>query len=145
MNHGFVDWLTATGANMYHDIHYAFNLPMFRGTHTVDDADLRDKGVTRIYDILFDYEDVLMETDRKLREIMVQPEFQKEMGTREFYYLLGESPQRLRKEKQNRTGEYFGGGVPQRHSGLYLVAGRFDDRYECGRFRTFGGGVGSAG
>src|SRR5512142_2982693 len=48
MNHGFVDWLTATGANMYHDIHYAFNLPMFRGTHTVDDADLRDKGVTRI-------------------------------------------------------------------------------------------------
>ncbi|HEY5137877.1 MAG TPA: deoxyhypusine synthase family protein, partial [Methylococcales bacterium] len=34
MNHGFVDWLTATGANMYHDIHYAFNLPLFRGTHT---------------------------------------------------------------------------------------------------------------
>lgn len=21
MNHGFVDWITATGANMYHDIH----------------------------------------------------------------------------------------------------------------------------
>ena len=39
MNHGFVDWLVATGANMYHDIHYAFNLPMFRGSHTVDDAD----------------------------------------------------------------------------------------------------------
>lgn len=89
MNHGFIDWFVATGANMYHDIHYAFNLPMFRGTHTVDDADLRDKGVTRIYDILFDYEDVLMETDRRLREILVRPEFQKEMGTREFYYLLG--------------------------------------------------------
>ncbi|MDD5458975.1 MAG: deoxyhypusine synthase [Phycisphaerae bacterium] len=89
MNHGFVDWITATGANMYHDMHYALNLPMFRGTHTVDDADLRDKGVTRIYDILFDYEDVLMETDRVLRRIMCRPEFQKEMGTREFYYLLG--------------------------------------------------------
>lgn len=89
MNHGFVDWLTATGANMYHDLHFAFNLPLFRGSHTVDDADLRDKGVTRIYDILFDYEDVLMETDRRLRKIMIRPEFQKEMGTREFYHHLG--------------------------------------------------------
>jgi deoxyhypusine synthase len=89
MNHGFVDWLTATGANMYHDLHFAFNMPLFRGSHNVDDADLRDKGVTRIYDILFDYQDVLMETDKILRKIMLRPEFQKEMGTREYYYLLG--------------------------------------------------------
>lgn len=89
MNHGFVDWLSATGANMYHDMHFAFDLPMHRGSHTADDADLRAKGVTRIYDILFDYEDVLMETDRRLRRILVRPEFQKEMGTREFYHHLG--------------------------------------------------------
>jgi len=89
MNHGFVDWLVATGANMYHDLHFAFNLPMHRGSHAVNDADLRDKGVTRIYDILFDYQDVLMETDRRLRQILVRPEFQKEMGTREFYHHLG--------------------------------------------------------
>lgn len=89
MNHGFVDWITATGANMYHDLHFAFNLPMHRGSHMVDDADLRKQGVTRIYDILFDYEDVLMETDRRLRKILVRPEFQKEMGTREFYHHLG--------------------------------------------------------
>ena len=89
MNHGFVDWLSATGANMYHDLHFAFNMPMHRGSHTVDDADLRDKGITRIYDILFDYEDVLMETDRMLRRILLRPEFQKEMGTREFYHHLG--------------------------------------------------------
>jgi len=91
MNHGFVDWMTATGANMYHDMHYAFNLPMFRGSHLVDDADLRAKGVTRIYDILFDYEDVLMETDRRLLEILTRPEFQKEMGTQEFYHHLGKA------------------------------------------------------
>jgi len=89
MNHGFVDWIVATGANMYHDLHFAFNLPLFRGSHNVDDTDLRAKGVTRIYDILFDYQDVLMETDRRLREILVRPEFQKEMGTREFYHHLG--------------------------------------------------------
>ena len=103
MNHGFVDWLTATGANMYHDLHYAFNLPMFRGSHNVDDADLRDKGVTRIYDILFDYEDVLMETDRRLRKILMRPEFQKEMGTREFYHHLGKVVNDF--EQKNNLGE----------------------------------------
>lgn len=103
MNHGFVDWITATGANMYHDIHFAFNLPLFRGSHNVDDADLRAKGVTRIYDILFDYEDVLMETDRRLREILVRPEFQKEMGTREFYYHLGKILDEH--EKKNSLGQ----------------------------------------
>jgi deoxyhypusine synthase len=89
MNHGFVDWLTATGANMYHDMHFALNMPLYRGSHNVDDADLRDKGVTRIYDILFDYQDVLMETDKILRKILLLPEFQKEMGTQEFYHHLG--------------------------------------------------------
>ena len=103
MNHGFVDWITATGANMYHDLHYAFNLPMFRGSHNVDDADLRAKGVTRIYDILFDYEDVLMETDRRLRKIMLRPEFQKEMGTREFYHHLGKVMNDY--EKKNKLGQ----------------------------------------
>ncbi len=103
MNHGFVDWIVATGANMYHDTHYAFNLPMFRGSHNVDDADLRAKGVTRIYDILFDYEDVLMETDRRLREILIRPEFQKEMGTREFYYSLGKILNEY--EKKNKLGQ----------------------------------------
>jgi len=103
MNHGFVDWISATGANMYHDLHFAFNLPMHRGSHLVDDADLRKKGVTRIYDILFDYEDVLMETDRRLRRILVGPEFQKEMGTREFYHHLGKVMNEY--ERKNRLGE----------------------------------------
>jgi len=103
MNHGFADWMSATGANMYHDLHYAFNLPMHRGSHLVDDADLRKKGVTRIYDILFDYEDVLMETDRRLRRILVRPEFQREMGTREFYHRLGKVMDEY--EEKNKLGE----------------------------------------
>jgi deoxyhypusine synthase len=103
MNHGFVDWMTTTGANMYHDIHFALDLPMHRGSHTVDDADLRDKGITRIYDILFDYEDVLMETDRRLREILTRPEFQKEMGTREFYHHLGKILNEC--EEKNKLGQ----------------------------------------
>ncbi|HTY58264.1 MAG TPA: deoxyhypusine synthase [Bacteroidota bacterium] len=103
MNHGFVDWLVSTGANMYHDMHFALNMPLFRGTHEVDDVDLHEKGVTRIYDILFDYQDVLMATDRILRKIMLQPEFQKEMGTREYYHHLGKVLNDY--EKKNKIGE----------------------------------------
>jgi deoxyhypusine synthase len=103
MNHGFVDWLVSTGANMYHDMHFALNMPLFRGTHEVDDVDLHEKGVTRIYDILFDYQDVLMATDRILRKIMLRPEFQKEMGTREYYHHLGKILNDY--EKKNKIGE----------------------------------------
>jgi deoxyhypusine synthase len=102
MDHGFVDWIVATGANMYHDMHYAFNLPLFEGTPNVDDCALKKAGVTRIYDVLFDYEDVLMETDRRLRKILILPEFQREMGTQEFYHLLGKVLDGC--ERDNGTG-----------------------------------------
>ncbi|HUT00924.1 MAG TPA: deoxyhypusine synthase, partial [Phycisphaerae bacterium] len=86
---GFVDWIVATGANLYHDLHFAFNLPLHVGTHLVDDADLRKNDVVRIYDVLLGYTDCLMATDDILRGILVQPEFQREMGTGELHCLLG--------------------------------------------------------
>ncbi|MBI2091959.1 MAG: deoxyhypusine synthase [Deltaproteobacteria bacterium] len=86
---GFVDWMVATGANMYHDLHFAFNFPLHVGSHLVDDADLRKNDVVRIYDVLLGYTDCLMTTDEILRSILVQPEFQKEMGTAEMHYLIG--------------------------------------------------------
>jgi len=86
---GFVDWIVATGANLYHDLHFAFNLPLYAGSHLVDDADLRRNDVVRIYDVLLGYTDCLMATDEMLRGILVQPEFQREMGTAELHHLLG--------------------------------------------------------
>jgi deoxyhypusine synthase len=86
---GFVDWIVATGANMYHDLHFAFNFPLHKGTPLVDDTDLRKNDVVRIYDIFLGYTDCLMATDKILRDIICQPEFQKEMGTGEFYHKLG--------------------------------------------------------
>jgi len=86
---GFVDWIVSTGANLYHDLHFAFNLPLHVGSHLVDDADLRKNDVVRIYDVLLGYTDCLMVTDEILRRILVQPEFQKEMGTAELHHLLG--------------------------------------------------------
>jgi deoxyhypusine synthase len=89
MKAGFVDWIVSTGANLYHDMHYAFNFPLHMGTHLIDDADLRKNDVVRIYDILLGYTDCLMATDEILRQIFKQPEFQKEMGTAEFHFLVG--------------------------------------------------------
>jgi deoxyhypusine synthase len=116
MDHGFVDWIVATGANMYHDMHYAFNLPLFEGSPNVDDCALRKVGVTRIYDVLFDYEEVLMETDRRLRKILARSEFQREMGTQEFYNILGKILDE--REQAEKTGPVsilaaaYRGGIP---------------------------------
>jgi deoxyhypusine synthase len=86
---GFVDWIVATGANLYHDLHFALNFPIHAGRHNLDDVDLRANDIVRIYDVLIGYSDCLMATDEILRKILIQPEFQKEMGTAELHYLLG--------------------------------------------------------
>jgi deoxyhypusine synthase len=102
IKHGMIDWIVATGANMYHDIHYAFNMPIYQGSHLVDDAELRRVGIVRVYDIVFDFDDVLMKTDHILRQIMARPEFQKEMGTQEFYHLLGKVMDQFEKDNKVR-------------------------------------------
>lgn len=85
---GFVDWIVSTGANLYHDTHFGLGLEMHRGRPNLDDRELWEEGVVRIYDILFDYE-VLLQTDAFFRRVMGEPEFQREMGTAEFHHLAG--------------------------------------------------------
>jgi deoxyhypusine synthase len=85
---GFVDWVISTGANLYHDAHFALGLAMHRGTPTANDVELRDKGVVRIYDVFFDYS-VLLSTDQFVREVSARPEFQRPMSSAEYHYLLG--------------------------------------------------------
>lgn len=88
MEAGFVDWIVSTGANLYHDAHFALGLSMHRGYHNVDDVALHEEGVVRIYDIFFDY-NVLLHTDAYIREVCARPEFQRPMSTAEFHYVLG--------------------------------------------------------
>src|SRR5881409_3882632 len=85
---GFVDWMVSTGANLYHDAHFGLGLDMHQGTFHVDDVELREKGVVRIYDIFFDYR-VLLDTDAFFREVISAPEFQRAMSTAEFHWLCG--------------------------------------------------------
>lgn len=85
---GFIDWIVSTGANLYHDAHFGLGMAMHRGTPFADDVVLREEGVVRIYDVFFDY-DVLLSTDRFIREVSARPEFQRPMSTAEYHYLLG--------------------------------------------------------
>jgi deoxyhypusine synthase len=88
MEAGFVDWVISTGANLYHDAHFALGLAMHRGTPNANDVELRDKGVVRIYDVFFDY-NVLLSTDQFIREVSAREEFQRPMSSAEYHYLLG--------------------------------------------------------
>jgi deoxyhypusine synthase len=85
---GFVDWIVSTGANLYHDAHFALGFSMHRGTARADDVELREHGVVRIYDIFFDYR-VLLRTDLFIREVSARQEFQRPMSSAEYHYLLG--------------------------------------------------------
>ena len=85
---GYIDWIISTGANLYHDLHFGLDLHLHSGSPFVDDIKLRDEGLIRIYDVLFDY-DVLLDTDAFVRQAIQAPEFQAAMGTDEFHYKLG--------------------------------------------------------
>jgi deoxyhypusine synthase len=115
MEAGFVDWIVSTGANLYHDAHFGLGLALHQGTFAVDDVELHDKGVVRIYDIFFDY-NVLLDTDAFFREIISGPEFQRAMSTAEFHNLCGKylraREQALGVEKRSLLAAAWEFGVP---------------------------------
>jgi deoxyhypusine synthase len=48
---GYIDWVVSTGANVYHDLHFAYDLPVRQGHFDVDDDILYSKQIVRIYDV----------------------------------------------------------------------------------------------
>src|SRR5213080_3505860 len=85
---GFIDWVVSTGANVYHDTHFALGMDLHQSRPGLDDRQLRDHQVIRIYDIVFDYEN-LLGTDRFYRTLCRGAEFQRTLGTAEFHNLVG--------------------------------------------------------
>ncbi len=86
---GFVDWIVSTGANLYHDLHFAFNCKLCAGDFRLDDSELHEVGIVRIYDVLLSREECLLATDVRLRDILYRPEFQRTMSTSELHHHLG--------------------------------------------------------
>lgn len=87
MEYGFIDFIISTGANLYHDIHYALAMSLHRGDFRLDDTKLQAEGVIRIYDILF-ADKVLLDTDAFVRESL-QSLPNRPVSTSELHYHLG--------------------------------------------------------
>jgi deoxyhypusine synthase len=85
---GFVDWIVSTGANLYHDTHYALDLPLHQSGPGLDDFALREHNIIRIYDIVFDYK-TLLDTDAFYRQLISDPVFARSMSTAEFHFEAG--------------------------------------------------------
>jgi deoxyhypusine synthase len=85
---GFLDWIVSTGANLYHDTHFALGMDMHQSRPGLNDLELREHQVIRIYDIVFDYEN-LLGTDHFYRTLCRGEAFQRTLGTAEFHYLVG--------------------------------------------------------
>ncbi len=85
---GFIDWVVSTGANLYHDTHFALGMDLHQSRPGLDDLKLREHQVIRIYDIVFDYEN-LLGTDRFYRTLCRGEAFQRTLGTAEFHHLVG--------------------------------------------------------
>ena len=78
---GFLDVLCSTGAQVYHDLHFAFDLPVKAISPHADDEALRRHGDTRIYDIGIRDRETLEAQDEIIRTF-VRERFQEDFSGR---------------------------------------------------------------
>ena len=88
MKGGYVDWIISTGANLYHDLHFGLDMQLHSGSPFLDDVELREEGVIRIYDVLFPAQ-VLLDTDSFIRDFLVKSKLEGPVSSAELHEALG--------------------------------------------------------
>ncbi|MBD3287200.1 deoxyhypusine synthase [candidate division KSB1 bacterium] len=88
LEHGFVDMIISTGANLYHDMHFALDLPVHQGDFHVDDIKLFESGIERIYDI-FITENLLLKTDDYIQQSLMDFPDEQPVSTARVHHHLG--------------------------------------------------------
>ena len=86
---GLVDFIISTGANLYHDMHFALDLPVYQGDFRVKDDDLLKRGIVRIYDI-FIPKDTLLKTDDFIRNSLKDFSPKEPIPSADLHKFLGE-------------------------------------------------------
>ena len=91
---GLVDVICSTGAQIYHDLHFAFDLPVKSISPIHDDDALRQHGDTRIYDIGIREKETLEAQDEIIRNF-VKESYQEHfsggpISSWEFNFALGD-------------------------------------------------------
>ena len=99
---GFVDWIVSTGANVYHEEHFAWGLPVKQGHFDVDDMILYEKDIVRIRDVFIKGSLTLIAQD-KIIEQMAKANFDTPFTTAEFSNVMG----RYSKQKSKHPEKSF--------------------------------------
>lgn len=85
---GFIDWIISTGANLYHDMHFALDLTVKQGSFNVDDEELYKNDIVRIYDVFLTNE-TLLKTDKFVVDTFKNRKFEKPISTADLHHILG--------------------------------------------------------
>ncbi len=95
IENGFIDWIVTTGANVYHDLHFAYDLPVRQGHFDVDDDTLYSKQIVRIYDVYIkeigtlQAQDIIMQKD--IQDIYKKNKDIETGSTADLSYLIGKA------------------------------------------------------
>ena len=89
METGCVDFIISTGANLYHDLHRAFDMPMFQGSPHADDDKLREEGLARILDVYINDDETMLPTDHVIVESVLDKEFDKPISSADLNECIG--------------------------------------------------------
>ena len=84
-----IDVLVSTGANLYHDFFESLGYNHYIGTRTIDDAELRDLRIDRIYDTFAD-DRLFLEADAYFKDFPEKLE-KRYYSTREFFQEFGKT------------------------------------------------------
>ncbi|MFY9301042.1 MAG: deoxyhypusine synthase [Candidatus Nitrosotenuis sp.] len=86
---GFVDWIITTGANVYHEDHFARGFPVKQGHFEVDDMILYEKEIVRIRDVYIKFFETLAAEDRVIQQMFRDKLIDKPFTTAEFCNIMG--------------------------------------------------------
>lgn len=90
IENGCVDFIISTGANLYHDLHRAFDMPMVQGDPHADDEVLRKDGLARILDVYINDDETMLPTDNIIIESVSKRNFEKPLSSADLHEYLGQ-------------------------------------------------------
>ncbi|MFQ5957519.1 MAG: deoxyhypusine synthase [Candidatus Brocadiales bacterium] len=85
---GLVDFIISTGANIYHDLHFALDLPVHRGDFRANDCELRQAKISRIYD-MFVTDEVQVKTDKFVQGVLDNGAGYEDMSSAQIHHIIG--------------------------------------------------------
>ncbi len=91
MEAGFIDFIISTGANLYHDLHRPYGYPVKQGEFFVDDNELSNHGIARIYDTFIEDDDTLTATDDIITRAIKDIPADEPISTSRLHRLIGEN------------------------------------------------------